>query len=353
MAPVTCFHSQALSSCLKQQAILCRESPSCSLRPFLVPSISSSLSSFLAAPNETSSSLFLKRLSYGTYLCARQSSIPSHAKSGSSFRKLLQRLSVRSAHSENGVWKSAGENGQQKRRVIAKANDSTADEPQSSEMSLENALKLLGVGEGASFEEILKAKKVMMDRSGGDQEQVMQVEAAYDMLLMQSLSQRRSGKVLNSAVRYADVRKPKSSSSGVGPEWMQKALKSAPVSLQTPSTSELGTQSALFAALIIWTFATGAMSSSNQGAATGQDTPGFILAIGFGLAIFFLRKQNIKLGKASLITIGGLVSGALLGGLVESWLRVDIVPVLGIGSPAIVVSEFVLFSLWFSSLYLR
>jgi len=126
----------------------------------------------------------------------------------------------------------------------------------------------------------------------------LQVEAAYDMLLMHSLSQRRSGKVVNSAVRYADVRKPKSSSSGVGPEWMQKALKSAPVSFQTPSTSELGTQSAIFAALIIWTFATGVTSSSSQGAAAGQDTPGFILAVGFGLAIFFLRKQNIKLGEA-------------------------------------------------------
>jgi len=159
------------------QAVLCRESPSCCPRPFLVPTTSYSLSSFLAAPNHASSSLFLKRLSYGTYLCARQSKIPSHTKSGSSFRKLLQRLAVRSAHLENGVWKLAGENGQQKRclRVIAKANDSTADEPQSSEMSLENALKLLGVGEGASFEEILKAKKVMMDRSGGDQEQIMQV----------------------------------------------------------------------------------------------------------------------------------------------------------------------------------
>lgn len=47
------------------------------------------------------------------------------------------------------------------------------------------------------------------------------------------------------------------------------------------------------------------------------------------------------------------MAGALVGGLVESWLRVDIVPVFGIGSPAVVVSEFVLFSLWFSSLYLR
>ncbi len=58
-------------------------------------------------------------------------------------------------------------------------------------------------------------------------------------------------------------------------------------------------------------------------------------------------------GKATLITVAGMVVGAGLGGLVESWLRVDIVPVLGIGSPTVVVSEFVLFSLWASSLYLR
>ncbi len=58
-------------------------------------------------------------------------------------------------------------------------------------------------------------------------------------------------------------------------------------------------------------------------------------------------------GKAALITVAGLVVGAGLGGWVESWLRVDIVPVLGIGSPTVVVSEFVLFSLWASSLYLR
>jgi hypothetical protein len=123
------------------------------------------------------------------------------------------------------------------------------------------------------------------------------VETAYDLLLMQSLSQRRSGKVVDSAVRYADVRKPKSSSSGGGPEWLQKALKNVPVSFQTPPTSEIGIQTGLFAALIVWTFATGVMSSPSEGAVAGQDTPGFILAVGFGLALFFLRKQNIKLGK--------------------------------------------------------
>lgn len=58
-------------------------------------------------------------------------------------------------------------------------------------------------------------------------------------------------------------------------------------------------------------------------------------------------------GKAAALTLAGLVAGAILGGGVEAWLRVDLIPVFGIGSPAIVVSEFVLLSLWLSSLYLR
>jgi hypothetical protein len=70
-------------------------------------------------------------------------------------------------------------------------------------------------------------------------------------------------------------------------------------------------------------------------------------------SILPLINNLVCAGKATLITVAGLLVGAGLGGLVESWLRVDIVPVLGIGSPAVVVSEFVLFSLWASSLYLQ
>lgn len=58
-------------------------------------------------------------------------------------------------------------------------------------------------------------------------------------------------------------------------------------------------------------------------------------------------------GKATVITLGGLVAGAVVGSAVESWLQVDIVPFLGIHSPATVVSEFVLFSQFLVSLYLR
>lgn len=229
----------------------------------------------------------------------------------------------------------------------------TDDSFSTGEMTLEDALKLLGVGEGASFDEILGAKKKLLDSSAGDQDRISQLEAAYDTLLMQSLSQRRSGKVLDSTIRYADVRRAKSLATGGGPEWLKGAIQKSPVALQQPSADTVVLQTGVYGALIIWTFATGLSSSNAAAVASGADTPGFILAIGFGSSLYFLRKQNLKLGKATFITVGGLVAGALLGGLVESWLRVDIAPLLGIRSPAIVVSEFVLVSLYLTSLYLR
>lgn len=61
----------------------------------------------------------------------------------------------------------------------------------------------------------------------------------------------------------------------------------------------------------------------------------------------------ISAGKATIITIGGLAAGAVVGSVVENWLQVDIVPFLGIHSPAAVVSEFILFSQLLVSLYLR
>lgn len=60
-----------------------------------------------------------------------------------------------------------------------------------------------------------------------------------------------------------------------------------------------------------------------------------------------------RVGKASLLTVGGVVGGALLGTVVENWLRVDIFPVLGVSSPAVVVSEFAFLALWACSGYLR
>ncbi|BBN01705.1 hypothetical protein MPTK1_2g09640 [Marchantia polymorpha subsp. ruderalis] len=234
--------------------------------------------------------------------------------------------------------------------ISAKGTD---DSLSPSEMTLETALKLLGVGEGASFDEILGAKKSLVDSCGGDMDRISQLEAAYDTLLMQSLSQRRRGKVLDNSIRFADVRKAKAAAGGGGPIWLKEALKNSPVAVQTPPVNDIGLQTGVYSALILLTFATGLQPSTQMAIQSGADTPGFILAIGFGASLYFLRKQNVKLGKATLITIAGLVAGAVFGGGVESWLRVDIVPLLGVGSPAVVVSEFVLVSLYLTSLYLR
>ncbi|MED6166580.1 hypothetical protein PIB30_110724, partial [Stylosanthes scabra] len=54
-----------------------------------------------------------------------------------------------------------------------------------------------------------------------------------------------------------------------------------------------------------------------------------------------------------LVAIGGLIAGAAVGSAVEHWLRVDIVPFMGIHSPTAVVSEIMTISLFLVSLYLR
>lgn len=58
-------------------------------------------------------------------------------------------------------------------------------------------------------------------------------------------------------------------------------------------------------------------------------------------------------GKATFITVGGLIAGAVVGSAVENWLQVDIVPFLGIHSPAAVVTEVIVISQLLVSLYLR
>ncbi|XP_008785047.2 protein CHAPERONE-LIKE PROTEIN OF POR1, chloroplastic-like [Phoenix dactylifera] len=230
----------------------------------------------------------------------------------------------------------------------SRADDSSAP----FEMSVESALKLLGVSEGASFDDILRAKNAVLASCKDDQEAVAQVEAAYDMLLMQSLSQRRAGKVVNNRILYADVKPVRSAGAGAMPKWLQTTVKNVPVSVEAPSTGNLGVQAGVYGALMVFTFVNGT-STSSAGTYTGADVPGIILATSFGASLYFLTKKSISLGKATIIAVGGLAVGAVVGSVVEKWLQVDIVPFFGIHSPAVIVSEFILFSQLLVSLYLR
>lgn len=172
------------------------------------------------------------------------------------------------------------------------------------------------------------------------------------MLLMQSLTQRQAGKVASSSIRYADVKPLNGPGMGSMPRWLQATVKNVPISVEAPSTGNLGIQAGVYGTLMALSFVNGS-STSSAGPYTGADVPGLILATSFGASLYFLTKKNIKLGKATLITIGGLVVGAVVGSAVENWLQVDIVPIFGIQSPAVVVSEFILFSQFLVSLCLR
>lgn len=116
------------------------------------------------------------------------------------------------------------------------------------------------------------------------------------MLLMQSLSQRRAGKVADTSIRYADVKPVKSAGAGTVPQWMQATMKNAPITFETPSSSSLGIQSCVYGALMVFTYASGS-SASLPSVYTSSDVPGFILATGFGASLYFLAKKNMSLGK--------------------------------------------------------
>lgn len=121
-----------------------------------------------------------------------------------------------------------------------------------------------------------------------------QVEAAYDMLLMQRLTQRRAGKVVNNSVRYADVKPVSSSGIGTMPQWLQTTMKSPPVVVEKPPVSDLGVQAGVYGAMMVLTYING--TSSSAGGVAGADVPGFILATSFGASLYFMSKKNVKLG---------------------------------------------------------
>lgn len=183
-----------------------------------------------------------------------------------------------------------------RRRLGLAASRADDSSPAPFEMTLEGALKLLGVAEGASFDDIMRAKNAVLASCKDDQDAVAQVEAAYDMLLMQSLSQRRAGKVVDNSIRYADVKPVKSAGSGTVPQWMQATMKNAPVTFEAPSSSSLGIQSCVYGALMVFTYASGS-ATYLPSTYTSPDVPGFILATGFGASLYFLTKKNMNLGK--------------------------------------------------------
>ncbi|EIE23547.1 hypothetical protein COCSUDRAFT_65972 [Coccomyxa subellipsoidea C-169] len=80
-----------------------------------------------------------------------------------------------------------------------------------------------------------------------------------------------------------------------------------------------------------------------------NDAPGLQIALALGASVYLLTdKKRVGRGRAVGITVAGLLLGVLIGGGLQSWLRVDIVPIGGLASPAAFVSEFGILALWAS-----
>lgn len=191
----------------------------------------------------------------------------------------------------------------------------------------------------------LEQKNKLLEECQGDQERKMQIEIAYDTIFSSQLKARLSGTLnVSNSVRFADV-------------MPQKTVKSPIKSINVPNDlvtmRMLGSQdmlvvSGLYGALAAWTLVDGITTTENS-----QSIPGLEIALGVAAGIYFFRdKKGTTLPKAAILTLICLISGTLVGTLLESWLRVDVIPLGPLSSPGTVVGEFSLLGIYLSLLLL-
>lgn len=163
-------------------------------------------------------------------------------------------------------------------------------------MSELNQYERLGVSEDATFEEIQTARDQLIKDLDGDRAQVEAVEAAYDAILMDRLRLRQQGKIkVPDRIRFPErVEEPPAESApkpaANSPDWLQRLT-------DTPSRNDI-----LFPGLLIG--AAGLLSLSSPAAA---------LALGTGVAFFFLNRKEHKFGRSFLLTLVTMIVGILLG----------------------------------------
>jgi hypothetical protein len=214
-------------------------------------------------------------------------------------------------------------------------------------MSTDQAYEILGVKAGASFEQIMTAKNKLLAKAGSNTDRRTEVEQAYDILLMQAMKRRLTGEGVGANVRFADVA-PKRSAGQVA----TKVLKTLPggVQLSRPAQKDIAAQSALFAGLAAWALIQGL---TEPAVVAQTDVPGLQLAAGTFASVYLLRdRKKVGLARALGLTAAGLTLGALLGGAIQNYLHVEIVPLGGLNSPGIFVSEFALAGLWAAATFL-
>lgn len=204
-------------------------------------------------------------------------------------------------------------------------------------MSLTDAYRMLGLQEGAGYEAVLSAKNALLSRNKNNRERCLEIEMAYDRIFISQLKARLSGELrVAESVRFADVGQRRRMAA---PSISMRAVPPVRVVMIEPlrEKSALIT-SAVFGGLAAWALIEGLLVPNP--AAAAREVPGLQLALGALAAVYFLRNEKqVLLYKAFGFTFLGILAGTAIGSGLESWLRVDIVPLGSLSSPGTVVGE--------------
>ncbi|PZD72460.1 hypothetical protein C1752_03673 [Acaryochloris thomasi RCC1774] len=212
-------------------------------------------------------------------------------------------------------------------------------------MSEQTPYEQLEVAEDATFDDIQSARDRMFKVYQDDERNRAQVEVAYDAILMDRLRKRQEGKIkVPEGIRFAERltdKQPKLSLPRVNPSssWMQRTM-------DTPNTREISILGGTYAALGL----VGVLAQQNG--AASPSVLQFLLAIGFGINLYWLNRKEQKLGRAVLLSlaalvIGGLIGAAFLQGFHQSGL------LAGAAQDDAVITVAVLFIFWLVSSFLR
>ena len=172
---------------------------------------------------------------------------------------------------------------------------------------------------------------------------------AFVFIFTRSASKRKLAGTINRGVQSNYIAFNRSVASGNKiADYVQarsSALQNLPAGIKVsiPPTQQLGAVSASYGALIIWAYIQGA---TEPFAAQQSDLASLQLALGSIGGIYYLQRQKgVGLWRACLYGLAGLSAGVAVGALIEQWARVDIVPILGLGSPGVFQAEFGLLGL--------
>ena len=241
--------------------------------------------------------------------------------------------------------------------ICASASGSDSGEVFPSAMTLSDAYIALGLKEGSSYEAVLDAKNRLLNKFDGQTDKRLAIETAYDVIFSQQLKARLSGDLpVSNRVRFADVGaapKRKSSQSKRGGGFEIPGIGGnggVALSLRQLSDQPALSTAAVFGSLAAWTLAQGFFF---EAATPAADVPGLQLALGTAATVYLLREyKKVGLGKAAALAVAGLVVGTVLGNGLESWLRVDLVPLGSLSSPGVVIGEGALLGLWAVTFFL-